>query len=116
MSTIYHAAPPRAIEAGQPSARLRRAYTVTTLVAPPLWTVGPFVLMLLAIAVCPLAIPHWWERNRNKLVVSALLGAPILILYLMRRPAAIVVMAEEYASFIVLLGGLYVISGGILLR
>jgi Na+/H+ antiporter NhaD/arsenite permease-like protein len=89
---------------------------VTTLVAPPLWTVGPFVLMLLAIAVCPLAVPHWWERNRNKLVVAAVLGAPILILYLMRRPAAILGMAEEYVSFIVLLGGLYVISGGILLR
>jgi Na+/H+ antiporter NhaD/arsenite permease-like protein len=72
--------------------------------------------MLLAIAICPLAIPHWWERNRNKLVVSAVLGAPILVLYLLHRPAAIVVMGEEYVSFIILLGGLYVISGGILLR
>jgi Na+/H+ antiporter NhaD/arsenite permease-like protein len=89
---------------------------VTTLVAPPLWTVGPFVLMLLAIAVGPLAVPHWWERNRNKLVVSAVLGAPILILYMGRRPAALLAMAEEYVSFIVLLGGLYVISGGIRLR
>ena len=72
--------------------------------------------MLLAIAICPLAVPQWWEHNRNKLVVAAALGTPILIMYLMRRPAALVGMAEEYASFIVLLGGLYVISGGILLR
>jgi Na+/H+ antiporter NhaD/arsenite permease-like protein len=89
---------------------------VTTLVAPPLWTVGPFVVMLLAIAVGPLAAPHWWESNGNKLLVSAALGAPVLLLYLQRRPAAIVGVAEEYVSFIVLLGGLYVISGGILLR
>ena len=89
---------------------------MTTLVAPPLWAVGPFVLMLLAIAICPLAVPHWWEPNRNKLAVSAALGAPVLILYLLRRPSALLGMAEEYVSFIVMLAGLYVISGGILLR
>ena len=116
MSTIYHVATPPAIEGTARSARLRRAYTVTTLVAPPVWTAGPFVVMLLAIAVGPLAAPHWWESNRNKLLVSAVLGAPVLILYWQRRPAAIIGTAEEYVSFIVLLGGLYVISGGILLR
>jgi Na+/H+ antiporter NhaD/arsenite permease-like protein len=89
---------------------------VTTVAAPPLWTIGPFVLMLLAIAFCPLAIPHWWESNRNKLGVSAVLGAPVLVLYLMRRPSALLGMAEEYVSFLVMLAGLYVISGGILLR
>jgi Na+/H+ antiporter NhaD/arsenite permease-like protein len=89
---------------------------VTTLVAPPVWTVGPFVVMLLAIAIGPLAAPHWWESNRNKLLVSAVLGAPVLFLYLWRRPVVVLATAEEYVSFIVLLGGLYVISGGILLR
>jgi len=72
--------------------------------------------MLLAIAVFPLWLPHWWESNRNKLVVSALLGLPILALYAVRRPAALLSMAEEYVSFIVLLAGLFVISGGVLLR
>jgi Na+/H+ antiporter NhaD/arsenite permease-like protein len=76
----------------------------------------PFVAMLLAIAVGPLWAPRWWESNRNKLVVSALLGVPILVMYLGRRPGALGAMAEEYVSFIVLLAGLYVISGGILLR
>ncbi len=83
---------------------------------PPLYTVLPFVLMLLAIAVCPLWTPHWWERNLNKLLVSGALGLPILILYLGRQPLALVKMGEEYVSFILLLSGLYVISGGILLR
>ena len=76
----------------------------------------PFVAMLLAIAICPLRAPHWWESNRNKLLVAVVLGAPVLGLYLRREPSALVHMAAEYASFIVLLAGLYVISGGILLR
>jgi Na+/H+ antiporter NhaD/arsenite permease-like protein len=84
--------------------------------ALPLYSVLPFIFMLLVIAVFPLWIPHWWERNRNKLVVSCALGLPILLLYLARRPEALVHLGEEYVSFIVLLAGLYVISGGMLLR
>ncbi|PYN82797.1 MAG: sodium:proton antiporter [Candidatus Rokuibacteriota bacterium] len=72
--------------------------------------------MLLAIAVCPLWLPHWWESNRNKMIISALFGLPVLVLYSVRRPGALLSMAEEYVSFIVLLAGLFVISGGILLR
>jgi Na+/H+ antiporter NhaD/arsenite permease-like protein len=86
---------------------------VTTSLAPPVYTVLPFVLMLLAVAVCPLWIAHWWESNRNKFLVAAALGVPVLALYLARRPAALLTMAEEYVSFIILLGGLYAISGGI---
>jgi Na+/H+ antiporter NhaD/arsenite permease-like protein len=82
----------------------------------PLYTVLPFVLMLLAIAVFPLWLPHWWEPNRSKLIVSAVLGLPIVALYLSRRPLALVETAEEYVSFIALLAALYVISGGVLLR
>jgi len=89
---------------------------VTTALAPPIYTVAPFVAMLLAIAVCPLWVTHWWESNRNKGIVALLLGLPILGLYLANRPRALLAMGEEYVSFIILIGGLYVISGGILLR
>ncbi len=82
----------------------------------PLYTTLPFVAMLLAIAVCPLWVPHWWERNLNKFLVSCALGLPVLLFYLARQPLALVRMGEEYVSFILLLAGLYVISGGILLR
>lgn len=84
--------------------------------APPLYATLPFVAMLLAIAILPLAAPHWWEWNRNKLTVSGVLGLPVLVLYLEREPAALVHMARDYVSFVVLLGGLYAIAGGILLR
>ena len=86
---------------------------MTASLAPPVYAVAPFVFMLLAIAVGPLWVPHWWGSNRNKLVVTAALGLPILALYLARRPSALVGMAEEYVSFMVLLAGLYAIAGGI---
>ena len=81
--------------------------------APPVYSVIPFVVMLLAIATGPLWLPHWWERNSHKLLVGVVLGAPVLLLYLFRRPAALIAMAEDYASFIVLLAALYAISAGI---
>src|SRR5574337_1693318 len=74
---------------------------------------APFVAMLLAIVVAPLWAPHWWERNRNKLLVSCALGLPVAGLYLVARPAALLHMLEEYVSFILLLGALYAIAGGI---
>ena len=79
----------------------------------PVYSVLPFVAMLLAIAIGPLWVPAWWESNRNKLLVSAALGLPIAALYLAREPIALVHLGEEYVSFIILLAGLYVIAGGI---
>jgi Na+/H+ antiporter NhaD/arsenite permease-like protein len=77
--------------------------------------VAPFVVMLLAIAFCPLALPHWWERNRNKLAVSLVLSLPVLVLYGLDRPDVLVHTLEEYTSFMLLLASLYVITGGIAL-
>jgi Na+/H+ antiporter NhaD/arsenite permease-like protein len=83
--------------------------------APPAYAVLPFVAMLLAIAILPLATPHWWEPNRHKAWVSAVLGLPVLVAYL-GRPAILLHTAEDYVSFIILLASLYVISGGVLIR
>jgi Na+/H+ antiporter NhaD/arsenite permease-like protein len=73
------------------------------------------VAVLLCIAVLPLAAPHFWESNLRKLGLSALLGLPVLILYAVSHPAALVHTVEEYFSFIVLLASLFVVSGGILI-
>jgi Na+/H+ antiporter NhaD/arsenite permease-like protein len=81
--------------------------------ALPSYAVAPFLAMLLAIAVCPLWIPHWWESNRNKLVVSCVLGLPVVGVYALRHPHALLETAEEYVSFMLLLTALYVIAGGI---
>jgi len=79
----------------------------------PVYAVAPFVAMLLAIAVCPLWVPHWWGSNRNKLVVACVLGLPVVGVYALRRPHVLLETAEEYVSFLLLLTALYVIAGGI---
>jgi Na+/H+ antiporter NhaD/arsenite permease-like protein len=81
--------------------------------APPLYAVLPFVAMLLAIAICPLAIPHWWERNANKFWVSLALAAPVVVYYLGRHPGELLSTGEDYVSFMILLLSLFVIAGGI---
>lgn len=80
----------------------------------PIWTAIPFACMLLAIAFLPLAMPRFWEPNRNKGIVAAALSIPILVWLLYNQPIAIVHTLEEYFSFICLLASLYIISGGIL--
>ncbi len=82
---------------------------------PALGWVLPFATLLLCIAAVPLAAPHFWESNLRKLLVSAILGVPVLVLYLVRSPHAIAETAADYVSFMVLLGSLYVISGGVLM-
>ncbi len=82
----------------------------------PVYGLTPFVLMLAAIAVFPLVAEHWWEHNRNKFIVAGLLGAPVGVWFLMVDPGHVASVALEYVSFLALLGSLFVISGGILLR
>ena len=79
-----------------------------------LW-IAPFAALLIGIAVLPLAAPHFWESNVRKLAVSILLGLPVILLYAWQAPAAIAHSAADYASFIILLGSLFVISGGVFL-
>src|SRR6187397_697609 len=76
----------------------------------------PFAGLLLAIAILPLAAPHFWDSNLKKLAVAGALALPVLALYAQVRPEALGHAASDYVSFIVLLGGLFVISGGILLE
>jgi Na+/H+ antiporter NhaD/arsenite permease-like protein len=82
-------------------------------VPAPGW-IAPFAALLLAIAVLPLAAPKLWESNARKLGVSALLGLPVLVLYARNEPPALVHAGLDYLSFIVLLGSLFVITGGVL--
>lgn len=78
--------------------------------------VTPFVAMLLCIAVLPLVAPHWWHKNRNKAVIASLLGAPVAGFMAAHDRHALAHAALEYATFIALLGALYVISGCIHIR
>ena len=82
----------------------------------PLWSILPFVLMLLTIAIAPLLNEHFWEKNKNKAIFSVVYSIPIIILfYFFKDFHPLLHEVKEYFSFIVLLGSLYIVSGGIFL-
>lgn len=82
---------------------------------PALVWILPFASLLIAIALVPLAAPHFWDSNLRKLVVSLALGAPVVALYGINAPHALLDTGRDYVSFMVLLGSLFVISGGVLM-
>ena len=75
----------------------------------------PFILMLASIAVCPMIAGNFWESNRNKLIVSLVLSVPTIIWLLANSKGAMLehTIIFDYIPFIVLLGSLFVITGGI---
>jgi Na+/H+ antiporter NhaD/arsenite permease-like protein len=80
------------------------------------WSVVPFVVIVLAIAIIPLVRGHWWEQNLNKGAVSVFCTLPILAYLATEGPLGMDVLVEvlhEYYAFIILLVALYAISGGI---
>ena len=83
---------------------------------PPLWTLAPFIAILLVIAILPLAAPRFWHPNRNKLGVCLGVAAPAAI-WLLAVPEHgahwLAHAGKEYIAFVALLVALYVISGGI---
>ena len=73
----------------------------------------PFLALLIAIATGPLFFSHWWLRHYPKLAIG--LGAVTIAYYIFGLHAAPRVLhtAQEYVSFITLIGSLFVVSGGI---
>lgn len=82
----------------------------------PYWSVTPFIVMLASIAVLPLAIPKWWDSNRNKTILSVVLSLPVLAVVRQCGPNLLLHSLLDYFSFLTLLGALFVISGGIYVR
>lgn len=86
----------------------------------PLWSIVPFVGMLLSIAIMPLTVPAWYERHQ--LLVAGfwalLFCIPFGIAYggheLAYELAESVIL--DYVPFIVLLFGLFVVAGGIAVK
>lgn len=79
------------------------------------WSMIPFGLMLLIIAVGPLVAEHWWEKNSNKLLVSLILGIPVAVCLVVGGMTHELVhqIFFDYVPFIVLLLSLFVVTGGI---
>ncbi len=73
----------------------------------------PFVSLLLLIALAPLFFADWWSKHYPK--VSLLLGSSVALYYIFGLNESEIVFhtMSEYFSFIVLIGALFVVSGGI---
>jgi Na+/H+ antiporter NhaD/arsenite permease-like protein len=81
--------------------------------------IAPFAALLLCIALFPLVNPHWWEHNKNKGIIVAALGIPVIAYLLTFGHLGIEAMehsGKEFVSFLLLLGSLFIISGGIYVR
>lgn len=88
-------------------------------VSLPLWSVLPFVGILLSIALFPLLAPHFWHRHYPKvsLTWALLFAVPFLFAYRGDAWEEIMHIALiDYIPFIILLWGLFTVSGGIVLR
>ena len=81
----------------------------------PWWSVGPFIGLLLSIAIFPLAAGHWWESHKHKAWVGLAFAFPIVLVILQNDPGELVGTLHDYFSFILLLGSLFVVAGGIVL-
>jgi Na+/H+ antiporter NhaD/arsenite permease-like protein len=84
----------------------------------PLWSVLPFVGILLSIALFPLLAPHFWHHHFPKVSAFWALAFAVPFLFVYRDEALqeiIHIYAIDYVPFIILLWALFTVSGGIYL-
>src|SRR2546423_15553160 len=83
----------------------------------PLASALPFVVLLAAIALLPLVAPRWWHPNRNKAIVAVVVSLPVLwqLGITLGEPGRAILAEKlhEYLGFIVVIGALFVITGGL---
>lgn len=85
----------------------------------PLYSITPFVGMLLSIALFPLILPKFWHHHFGKVSAfwSVVIVVPLLIQYHWNGVHEILhIILADYIPFIILLWSLYTVSGGILLK
>ena len=83
------------------------------------WTIIPFAGILLSIALCPLLTPHFWHHHFGKVSAFWALLFALPFLYVYQGVAFYVILhifLIDYIPFIILLWGLFTISGGIVLK
>jgi Na+/H+ antiporter NhaD/arsenite permease-like protein len=83
---------------------------------PPMWTMAPFAILLLSIALMPLFAPHFWEHHYPKVAVGLGLVTGLYYFFVRHDSHALLHAGHEYVSFMALVGSLFVISGGINIR
>ncbi len=87
--------------------------------ALPLWATIPFTGILLSIALFPLFAPHFWHRHYPKVSLAWALLFAIPFLSVQRGAALheiLHIALLDYVPFVILLWGLFTVSGGIVIR
>lgn len=83
------------------------------------WAI-PFAGILLSIALCPLFAPHFWHKHFGKVSVfwACCCGIPLCTLLGMQTgfDAIAHVLLADYVPFIIFVGALFVVAGGIHVR
>lgn len=82
----------------------------------PLWSIIPFAGILLSIALCPLLTPRFWHHHYGKVAAFWAITFAVPAVYVYREMAIhpiIHIYLIDYIPFIILLWGLFTISGGI---
>ena len=77
------------------------------------WMIIPFGVLLLLIAAGPVLLSDWWHHHYPKVSVGLGLITIFYYAFALRDPARFLPVAHEYASFIALIGSLFVVAGGI---
>lgn len=82
----------------------------------PGWSVIPFALLLIMIATGPLFYEHFWHQNYPK--VAVVLSGMVVFYYIfgLHNTHAPIHALVEYVQFIALLSGLFIASGGIMIK
>ncbi|HVS71119.1 MAG TPA: sodium:proton antiporter [Phycisphaerae bacterium] len=91
------------------------AATAATPQVPLLWSL-PFLLLLVCIATMPFAAQHFWEKHYHHVAIALALLVAGYYLFGLHAARSMAKNLGEYISFIFLLGSLFTVSGGILIR
>lgn len=83
---------------------------------PAAWSVAPFAILLTAIAVMPLLWAHAWHRWYPLISIGFGMFTALYYLVGLGDPWSLVHVGFEYATFITLLGSLYLCAGGVVVR
>jgi len=85
----------------------------------PLWSAVPFAGILLSISLFPLLAPHFWHKKYPmvSLAWGVVFAVPFIAAYKGQAVMEILhIILLDYVPFLILLWGLYTVSGGIVFR
>jgi Na+/H+ antiporter NhaD/arsenite permease-like protein len=80
---------------------------------PHLLLMLPFAALLLSLAVMPFIAADWWRRHYAKISVGLAAVTVCYYVFGLGKGERVLHAGREYASFIVLIGSLFVVGGGI---